>query len=276
MSEPLVSLPPAEPVAAAAPAEPLLRLDRIVQSFAGRRVLDQVSLTVASGEIVTLIGPNGAGKTTLARIVLGLQKPDEGDIRRRPGLSIGYVPQKVSIDPVLPLTVRRLMSLTHRCSDAAARAGLEEAGAGHLLKREVQTLSGGELQRVLLARALVRDPDLLVLDEPTQNVDFTGQADLYRLIARIRDRRGCGVLMISHDLHVVMAATDRVICLHHHVCCEGTPELVVEHPSYRALFGPRAAAELAVYRHAHGHGHDLAGEVVPLARPHVHGDDCRH
>ncbi len=227
-------------------------------------ILHDVSVSVQAGEIVTLIGPNGAGKTTLLRILLGLVKPDAGTLRRREGLRIGYLPQRLPIDPVLPLTVARLMTLTVRRPRPAVEAALAETGVGHLIDAAVQTLSGGELQRVLLGRALLVDPDLLVLDEPVQGVDFAGEAALYELIGALRHRRGCGVLMVSHDLHVVMAAADRIICLNQHVCCAGTAETVGQHPEYIRMFGARAAEALAVYTHHHDHAHTIAGGVVPL------------
>lgn len=231
-------------------------------SLGGHEILQGVDVSVRAGEIVTVIGPNGAGKSMMARALLGLVALDGGTVTRRPGLRVGYLPQRFAVDAVLPLTVRRLMSLTQRASAASIAAALEEVGAAHLLSRQVHDLSGGELQRVLLARALLGDPDLLVLDEPIQGVDVTGQMELYGLIARLRDRHGCGILLISHDLHLVMAATDRVVCINHHLCCEGKPEAVKSDPAYLALFGPQAAQNLAVYTHAHDHRHDLAGEVV--------------
>lgn len=248
----------------------LVALRGVGMRFRERRVLHDISLSVRPGEILTLIGPNGAGKTTLARIVLGLLKPTEGSVRRAEGLTVGYVPQRLSVDPVLPMSVARLMSLPRPAPGEATRRSLAEVGAEHLLDREVQTLSGGEMQRVLLARALIREPALLVLDEPTQNVDYAGQADLYELIRRIRDRHGCGVMLVSHDLHVVMAATDSVLCLNGHVCCAGTPEAVSEHPEYQALFGAQGSRSVAVYRHDHAHAHTLSGEVAPLE------DGCGH
>jgi len=243
----------------------LLAGEGIDVAFGGNRVLAGVDVQVASGEIVTLIGPNGAGKTTLVRVLLGLLRPDRGTVRRQPGLRIGYLPQRLPVDPVLPLTVARLMTLTVRRSRDAVRSALTETGVAHLIDAPVQALSGGEFQRVLLARALVRDPTLLVLDEPVQGVDFAGEAALYRLIGDIRRRRDCGVLMVSHDLHVVMAATDRVICLDRHVCCDGAPEAIGRHPEYARLFGPEAARAYAVYAHHHDHAHTLSGEVVDAA-----------
>ena len=250
-------------------ASPLIEARGAGVRRGGRWILHDVDLAVAAGEVVTLIGPNGAGKTTLVRVLLGLLKPDTGAVRRSATASIGYVPQRVHFDPTLPLTVERLMILTGRRPSEAVAEALEETAVGHLLGARVSDLSGGELQRVLLARALLRLPNLLILDEPVQGVDHTGEAELYRLIGGIVERRGSGVLMVSHDLHIVMAATDRVVCLNRHVCCTGAPEEVVGHEEFRRLFGPNAAAA-AVYRHTHDHVHDLAGEV---ARAHPRGSD---
>ncbi len=226
-----------------------------------RWLVQGVDLTIRRGEIVTLIGPNGSGKSTTAKLITGVLKPSEGTIRQMPGLTVGYVPQKLSIDWTLPLTVKRLMTLTGRRSDAEIAAALESVGISHLAHAEVQALSGGEFQRALLARAIIRKPDLLVLDEPVQGVDFTGEVALYDLIKRIRDDTGCGILLISHDLHVVMAETDTVICLNGHVCCRGTPRSVAESPEYLRLFGTRAAATLALYHHDHDHTHLPDGRV---------------
>lgn len=245
-------------------AEPLVSASGIDVSFAGSQVLSGVELAVHDGEIVTLIGPNGSGKTTLVRVLLGLLKPDRGGVWIRPGITTGYVPQRLAVDPVLPLTVRRFLCLPKRHEEPAIRAALSEVGADHIIDQEVQALSAGELQRMLLARALLRDPDLLILDEPLQGVDFNGQIKLFQLIRDVRARRACGVLMVSHDLHLVMAGTDRVVCLNRHVCCSGEPEAVSNHPAYLALFGPRAAQSLAVYTHDHDHRHELSGQVVSL------------
>ncbi|MCH7487674.1 MAG: ATP-binding cassette domain-containing protein [Proteobacteria bacterium] len=234
-------------------------------ALGGREVLADVEVAVADGEIVTLIGPNGAGKTTAVRVILGLQKADRGRVYRRPGISIGYMPQRLSLDPALPMTVGRFLALTDSGSGRRKRA-LDEAGVGGALDTPLSDVSGGELRRVLLARALLRDPDLLVLDEPAQGVDVGGQADLYRLIGRLRETRGCGVLLVSHDLTMVMAETDHVICLNRHVCCAGRPETVARDPSYAALFGERAAPAFAVYQHRHDHSHHADGSVVPEGR----------
>jgi zinc transport system ATP-binding protein len=251
-----------EPAAAGNGAIVLLEGRNLSLRLGRMSVLDDVSLTVGPGEIVTVIGPNGAGKTSLLRILLGLVPPTSGSVERRDGLSLGYVPQRLVIDPVLPLSVKRLMTLTARRPAADVREALGETGVAALVDAPMQTLSGGEFQRVLLARALLRRPDLLVLDEPVQGVDFAGEAALYQLISAIRDRHGCGVLMVSHDLHTVMAATDRVICLNRHVCCAGKPAAVGRDPEFVRLFGPRASAALGVYAHRHDHAHDLAGGVV--------------
>ncbi len=254
-------------VAVPAPAgAPLLTGEGITVRYGGSAVLEGVDITVAPGEIVTLIGPNGSGKTTLVRVVLGLQKPDAGLVWTRPGTTIGYVPQRLAVDPVLPLTVRRFLQLSNRREEAMLLEVVAEVGAHALLDQQVHTLSGGELQRMALARALLREPDLLVLDEPLQGVDFHGQLQLFELIDKVRRARDCGVLMVSHDLHLVMAGTDRVVCLNRHVCCSGRPESVTRHPAYLALFGPGAADSLAVYTHSHDHDHGLSGEVVPLAQ----------
>ncbi|MDZ7829288.1 MAG: zinc ABC transporter ATP-binding protein ZnuC [Halofilum sp. (in: g-proteobacteria)] len=246
----------------------LIEATGIRVEFDGRHILDSVDCHVDPGEIVTLIGPNGAGKTTLVRVLLGLLKPDTGQVRRRRGLRIGYVPQRLHVEPTLPLTVAGFLRLGAHDDEVRFEQVLSEVGVGGLVDTPVQRVSGGEMQRVMLARALLREPDLLVLDEPAQGVDVGGQRDLYRLIAGLRERRNLGVLIVSHDLHLVMAATDRVLCLHHHVCCSGEPEAVSEHPEYVRLFG-RPEPELAVYTHAHDHHHDVHGDVVE-------SDEARH
>jgi zinc transport system ATP-binding protein len=230
---------------------------------AGRVILSDIDLDIHAGEILTLIGPNGAGKTTLVRALLGLERPDAGSVMRRPGLKIGYVPQRFEIDRALPMTVERFLALGDGNRKDRITAVLAEVGAARVANQQLGELSGGELQRVVLARALLNDPDLLVLDEPVRGVDYVGEAELYALIGRLRDTRGLGVLLISHDLHVVMAQSDRVICLNRHVCCSGVPETVAQHPEYTRLFGPEQARTFAVYQHHHDHRHDLAGDPAP-------------
>jgi zinc transport system ATP-binding protein len=230
----------------------------------GREQLIDVNLDIHEREIVTLIGPNGAGKTTLVRVLLGLEKPDRGAVHRRPDLRIGYVPQRFESDAVIPMTVERFLTLGGNDSPDRIGSMLEHVDAQAVRHQQLGELSGGELQRVVLARALLRRPNLLVLDEPVQGVDYNGEADLYNLIGRLRDELGFGVLLVSHDLHIVMARSDRVICLNHHVCCSGVPEAVAQHPAYGRLFGPEAARAFAVYRHRHDHSHDIAGVPHPM------------
>ena len=251
-------------------SELLLELSGVSFARGELSILKDINLRMAKGEIVSLIGPNGAGKTTLVKLVLGLLKPVSGQVQRARQLRIGYMPQRLHIDPTLPITVEDFLKLANRSMPAIERA-LTEVGTETLMKRPLQQISGGELQRVLLARALLREPDLLVLDEPAQGVDINGQNELYALISTLRDRHGCGVLMVSHDLHLVMAKTDTVICLNHHVCCHGHPEQVSNDPAYRELFGDQHTHALAVYQHHHDHEHDIHGDVVCSDEDHQHG-----
>jgi zinc transport system ATP-binding protein len=251
---------------------PLISLSGIGVRVGHEDILTGIDLTVSSGEIVTVIGPNGAGKTTLIRVALALVKPDRGTVERREGLRIGYMPQSLSIDRTLPLTVERLLRLGAGTPQEDIERTLETVGVAGARRKQVHDLSGGELRRALLARALLRRPQLLVLDEPAQGVDVVGQADLYNLIGEMRDEYGCGVLMVSHDLNLVMSATDHVICINHHLCCAGQPEAVGRDPAFTALFGDRVAGALALYHHEHDHDHGLAGEVVEDDRQgHRHG-----
>ena len=233
--------------------------------FGSRKVLQNIDLQINQGQIVTLIGPNGAGKTTLVRAILGLIPIDAGTITKAANLSIGYMPQKLQIESTLPLAVARFLQLADKPNNLKSDsylALLDELKVSHILDHQMHTISGGELQRVLLARALSRQPQLLILDEPAQGVDISGQVELYELIGKVRSTHNCGVLMISHDLHLVMSATDEVVCLNHHICCHGKPEQVSNDPAYLELFGKNAAANLAVYTHHHNHSHDIDGEVV--------------
>ncbi len=250
-----------------AATDPAVLIDArgLTKRYGGQAALDAVDLTLRRGELTTLIGPNGAGKTTLVRLLLGLEQPSAGTVRTAEGLRIGYVPQRIHVDDALPITVRRFLALGGAPREAITEA-LREVGAAHVMHKPLQTISGGEMRRALLARALLRNPDLLVLDEPTAGVDLNGQAELYALINAVRREKNCAVLLISHDLHVVMAATDHVLCLNHHVCCSGSPDAVSEHPEYLALFGPKAAQTHAVYTHHHDHTHTVAGDVVPLQK----------
>lgn len=266
-------------------AEVLLRLDNAGIERNGRWLVRNISLNLHKGEIVTLIGPNGSGKSTTAKLALGIYAPDEGSVKREKSLTIGYVPQKITIDPSLPLTVERMMRMTKPLSKTTIAQTLDMAGIVHLMNAQVIHLSGGEFQRVLLARAFACEPDLLVLDEPLQGVDFAGEAELYEKIAGYRDQTGCGVLMISHDLHIVMAATDRVVCLNGHICCSGTPVDVAASPEYAKLFGLRTPRgidippSIGIYTHNHDHTHLSDGRVQHAdgtVTDHCHHQDGHH
>ena len=239
-------------------AEALLAAGGLAFCDGAKTILHGVDIEVAPAEIVTIVGPNGSGKTTLLRLLIGALQPSAGRIRRSAALRIGYTPQRLAPDRTLPLTVDRFLAL----GEAASRAGRDEAlamvGLPCIGDAQIIDLSGGELQRVLLARALLRRPSLLVLDEPTQGLDQPGEAAFYRLIEKVRNDTGTAVLMVSHDLHVVMSAADRVICLNGHICCQGTPTLVLDHPEYRRLFGHGAEGALALYHHEHDHHHHHA------------------
>jgi zinc transport system ATP-binding protein len=237
----------------------LATLKHVNLSLGRREILRDISLELHAGNVLTIIGPNGAGKSTLLRVLLGLQAVDSGEVNRPASLRIGYVPQKIIINPLMPLKVRCFIALagTQGVDDILA-----DVGISHLAEQAVQSISGGEFQRVLLARALVRQPQLLVLDEPAQGVDMMGQAALYEKIAQLKNERGFGVLMVSHDLHVVMQQTDQVLCLNQHVCCSGLPEDVSKHPAYQQLFGDFPDSGLAIYTHHHDHRHNLHGDIV--------------
>lgn len=235
--------------------EPLVSLSGVSVDLDGNRILSGIDLTVHRGEIVTVVGPNGSGKTTLMRTIIGTVAPSSGRLVRAPGLRLSYVPQRLAIDPTMPMTVGRFMDLPRRRAAGAIGAALAEAGLPPgAAARPLSALSGGQMQRVLLARALLNAPDLLILDEGTAGLDQPGVAAFYARIERVRAATGCAVLMVSHDLQIVMRASDHVICLNGHICCEGTPESVSSSPAYRGLFG--AEGTLALYRHHHTHSHD--------------------
>ena len=221
-----------------------------------------VSMAVEAGEIVTLIGPNGSGKSTTAKIALGVLAADEGHADRKDGLCVSYVPQRLKLSPHLPLSVTRFLCLTQRPDKKAIHLALKATETDHLADEQMGNLSGGEFQRVLLARAILSSPELLVLDEPVQGVDFNGELSLYKLIEDIRNRLNCGILLISHDLHVVMSTTDRVICLNGHVCCSGTPATVASSNEFKSLFGDHTFSGLAIYEHKHDHEHRLDGSIA--------------
>ncbi|MEP2530298.1 metal ABC transporter ATP-binding protein [Shimia sp.] len=237
------------------------------------QALSNINLNVDKGEIVTIVGPNGSGKTTLLRCIIGALQPNSGSVTRAPELRIGYVPQSLSIDSTLPLSVERFLSLPRRRAASDIRTALAQAGADGLQRRPMAGLSGGQFQRALLARALLEKPDLLILDEPTTGLDQPGSADLYTQIENVRRNTGAAILMVSHELHVVMSASDRVVCLNGHVCCHGTPDIVASAPEYRALFGSGTHGALALYRHEHDHHHD---HDHPHDGDHDHDHDHKH
>jgi|TARA_B110000881_G_scaffold24079_1_gene17457 zinc transport system ATP-binding protein len=236
----------------------LIQVEDLSVRYGARTALSRVSLRVEPSEIVTIVGPNGSGKTSLLRAIIGAIKPFQGRVVQASSLKIGYVPQKLHIDETLPITVSRFLKLSGGVTAADIDYALTQAGVPKLTKAQLSQLSGGQFQRVLLARALIAKPDLLLLDEATQGLDQRGSASFYQQIETVRQTTGCAVLMISHELHVVMSASDRVICLNGHVCCEGTPAVVASAPEYRALFGTGTGGALALYRHEHDHGHDHA------------------
>lgn len=234
---------------------PLVEMRGVDVTVGGHAALHGIDMSIAPGEIVTVVGPNGSGKTTLMRTILGALRPARGNLWRAPDLRIGYVPQALKVDATLPMTAERFLSLPRRRARADVRAALERAGVAGVADRSMAALSGGQARRVMLARALMDAPALLILDEPTAGLDQPGAAAFYREIERVRSVEGCAVLMVSHELHVVMAASDRVICLNGHVCCQGAPEAVADAPEYRALFGAGTGGALALYKHAHDHRH---------------------
>ena len=238
----------------------LVQLENVGVFQNNKWLVEDVSLNVEKGKIVTLIGPNGSGKTTTAKIALGIHKYIKGKVKKFTD-KIGYVPQKISIDWTLPIRVTDFMQLTHNLNENEIENALGLTGVKHLKNNDLRNLSGGEFQRVLIARAISKKPDLLVLDEPVQGVDFKGEIALYELIKTISDKINCGILLISHDLHVVMTATDYVVCLNGHVCCSGSPSSVAKNKEYQKLFGDRASTILSVYEHRHDHTHSPDGTV---------------
>ena len=238
----------------------LVKLNNVGIQQNGKWLVKGVSLDVEKGKIVTLIGPNGSGKSTTAKIALGIYKNIEGNVEKFTN-NVGYVPQKISIDWTLPLRVKDFMVLTDNIKDELIDEALSLTGVIHLKEKNLGNLSGGEFQRVLLARAISKKPELLVLDEPVQGVDFTGEIALYELIKKISEKLNCGILLISHDLHTVMSATDHVVCLNGHVCCSGSPKDVARNNEYKALFGEQASQTLSVYEHKHDHEHSIDGKI---------------
>ena len=241
--------------------ELLLRADEISYSQGKRLILDRVSFELRRAQITTIIGPNGAGKSTLTNVVNGLISNYSGSIERSPTLRIGYLPQKVYVNTLMPLSVERLLRLTRQSTAEEIDQALAQSEVAYLRQRQVRSLSEGELKRVLLARTTLGKLDLIVLDEPTAGVDVSGEIRMYQLIGELRDQLQCAVLLVSHDLHLVMSQTDEVLCLNQHLCCSGLPESVSQHPEYLALFGQQASQSIAVYAHHHDHEHDVSGAM---------------
>ena len=244
---------------------PLIQTKNLSLSVAGQAILDNINFTISPDEIVTIVGPNGAGKSSFLRALIGVQKITAGQIITKKNLNIGYVPQSLNLNRHLPLTVMRFLSLPKRQSKSKSAEALGKAGVPDIANKQMADLSGGQFQRALLARALIESPDILILDEATAGLDQPGIARFYQLIADVRNQSGCAVLMVSHELNIVMGASDRVICLNQHICCQGTPDLVASNPEYRALFGVSIPSELALYTHEHDHNHehDDTGACLP-------------
>lgn len=240
---------------------PLASLKQISVQFGDTPVLENITLEIFPNSITTIVGPNGGGKSTLLKVLLKLIAPTRGQVIHQKNLKIGYVPQKLHLDNAMPLSVRKFLALKPNTTQAAINEALELFSIRHLAENRMQKLSGGELQRVLLARAILNRPQLLVLDEPMQGVDITGQSELYQLLNRTREWLNCAILMVSHDLNIVMANTDEVFCVNRHLCCAGTPEVVSTDPSFIHFFGDQFAKNVAFYSHRHNHHHDLHGDV---------------
>lgn len=252
---------------------PILAAHAVSKRYGARHVVENVSLSIARGEIVTIVGPNGAGKTTLLKMLLGLVKPDAGHIERVQGLKIGYVPQQCHVSAIMPLTLDGFIHLGKlQQNKQSIMYTLNQLGIGLRMNTPLHALSGGEMRRALIARAILRNPDILVLDEPVSGVDITGQSELYKCIDTIAKERNMSVLMVSHDLFVVMAGSSRVVCLNHHICCSGKPDHVGSHPEFIALFGSAVAGQLATYAHHHDHHHTVHGDIVQGE----HGEGCTH
>lgn len=245
---------------------PLVELKNINVSFEQKNALRQINLAIYPNQIITIVGPNGGGKSTLLKVLLKLQTPTSGKVIYHPKVKIGYVPQKIYLDPSLPITVERFLKLKENVSSREISDTLDLLSIQHLRQNNMQKLSGGEMQRVLLARAILNKPNLLVLDEPTQGVDMNGQAELYQLIHQTQKQLNCAILMISHDLHIVMANTNEVLCVNQHICCAGKPEIISQDPTFIHLFGDQFAKNVAFYTHNHNHRHNIHGDVCHTSK----------
>ena len=245
----------------------LIAANNVSVSRGNEVILDDVSLHVKPHDFITILGPNGAGKSVLLKVLMGLESVDSGDVSTQPKLRIGYVPQRIIPNPSMPLMVKRFLTVAQKVTTEQLHIISEETGIKTLLNKPLYTLSGGELQRVLLARALLGNPELLVLDEPAQNLDIAGQLSFYKLLDTVYNERKIAILMVSHDLHMVMASTKQVVCLYKHICCSGAPQIVAKDPEFTKLFGEDMASFMAAYQHSHDHNHD---------HTHEHGEGCSH
>ena len=234
----------------------LIKAENVSVNRDQRSILNDVSLEIAEQDFITIIGPNGAGKSMLLKCLMGFYQPDSGQVLRQRDLKIGYLPQRLSIDHSMPITVKRFLNLRKKVTRSELEKVIDETLIQELLKQPLFVLSGGELQRVLLARALLENPKMLILDEPAQNLDVSGQLAFYKLIEKIHSQRKLTLLMVSHDLHLVMSSTKKVVCLYHHVCCSGEPQVVTRDPEFISLFGDDMARLMSVYHHSHDHEHD--------------------
>ena len=257
------------------PQKPLIELKNIGVQFGAKVILDNINLRLYPNSVTTIVGPNGGGKSTLLKVLLKLIQPNQGSVIAKNDLQIGYVPQKIHLDHTLPLTVKKFLSLKQNLNLSLLDDILQRLSIQRLEQQSMHKLSGGEMQRVLLARALLTQPELLVLDEPVQGVDMSGQAELYQLINESKNRIDCAVLMVSHDLHLVMANTDQVLCINQHLCCAGTPEAVSEHPEFIQYFGDQFAQNYELYNHQHNHKHNLHGDVC-CSVDQITSNHCHH
>ncbi len=237
-------------------SDALITLNNISLRHNGKNVLDDVSFKLHEGEFITLIGPNGAGKSSLIKVLLGVIKQDSGDITYTDNIRLGYTPQTFSANPFIPISVKDFLSLNQKLDSEFMLKTFELTGVKDLLKSPLKNLSGGELQKVLLTRALLNKPNVLILDEPAQNLDVDGQMQLYKLIQDIHQQQNCAVLMVSHDLHRVMKESTQVLCLYHHICCEGLPESILKDEKFNDLFADQINDLMATYEHHHNHHHE--------------------
>lgn len=251
------------PPATAKPASALIQAQNVSLTINGKNILDDISLDIKERDFITIVGPNGAGKSTLLKVLMGFTHPTTGSVQQREGTRIGYVPQKLSIDKTIPITTQRFLTLRKKVHATTLKRVVEQTGITPQLHKPLHSLSGGELQRVLLCRALLDEPDLLILDEPAQNLDISGQLAFYEQLNQIYQQQRLSILMVSHDLHLVMSCTRQVICLFHHICCSGEPQSVTQDPEFQKLFGKDMANMMALYHHQHNHTH-------------THGEYCTH